>query len=65
MKYAVVGPVSKQVDKTEMENYIPVSILPTLGKVNPDIVYDVSQGSILELLLLNICIRDLFVDTKR
>ena len=65
MKYAVVGPVSKQVDETDMENYIPVSILPTLGKVNPDIVYDVSQGSILELLLLNICIRDLSVDTKR
>ena len=48
MKYAGVGPVSKQVDKTDMENYIPVSILPTLGKVNPDILYDVSQGSILD-----------------
>ena len=65
MKYAGVRPVSKQVDKTDMENYIPVSILPTLGKVNPDILYDVSQGSILGLLLLNIYICDLFVDTKR
>ena len=65
MKYAVVGPVSKQVDKTDKENYIPVSILPALGKVNPNILYDVPQGSILELLLLNIYIRDLFVDTKR
>ena len=65
MKYAGVGPVFKQVDKTDMENYIPVSILPTLSKVIPDILYDVSQGSILGLLLLNIYICNLFVGTKR
>ena len=65
MKYAGVGPAFKQVDKTDMENYIPVSILPTLSKVIPDILYDVSQGSILGLLLLNIYICNLFVGTKR
>ena len=65
MKYAGVGSVFKQVDKTDMENYIPVSILPTLSKVIPDILYDVSQGSILGLLLLNIYICNLFVGTKR
>ena len=65
MKYAGVGPAFKQVDKTYMENYIPVSILPTLSKVIPDILYDVSQGSILGLLLLNIYICNLFVGTKR
>ena len=56
MKYAGVAPVFKQHDKTDKENYIPVSIFPALSKVNPFILYDLSQGFILGPLL--------FVDTN-
>ena len=39
MKYAVVIPVHKKDDKTDKDNYIPISILPNLSKVYERLMY--------------------------
>ena len=40
MKYADVTPIHKKDDKTDKENYRPISILPNLGKVYEKLIYN-------------------------
>ena len=40
LKYADVRPVFKKDDKTDKENYRPISILPNLSKVYERLMYD-------------------------
>ena len=40
MKYAEVTPTHKKDNKTEKENYCPVSILPNLSKVYERLMYN-------------------------
>ena len=40
LKYANVKPVFKKDDKTDKENYRPISILPTLSKVYERLIYN-------------------------
>ena len=40
LKYADVKPVFKKDDKTDKENYRPISILPTLSKVYGSLIYN-------------------------
>ena len=39
MKYAEVTPIHKMDDKTDKENYYPISILPNLSKVYERLMY--------------------------
>ena len=40
MKYAEVTPTHKKDDKTDKENYRPVSILPNLSKAHERLMYN-------------------------
>ena len=40
MKYADVTPIHKKDDKTDKENYRPISILPILSKVYERLMYN-------------------------
>ena len=40
MKYAEVTPIHKKDDKTDKENYCPISILPNLSKVYERVMYN-------------------------
>ena len=40
MKYAEVTPIHKKDDKTDKENYRPISILPNLSKVYERLMYN-------------------------
>ena len=40
MKYAEVTPIHKKGDKTDRENYCPISILPNLSKVSERLMYN-------------------------
>ena len=40
MKYAEITPVHNKDDKTDKENYCPISILPNLSKVYERLVYN-------------------------
>ena len=40
MKYAEVRPIHKKNDKTDKENYLPISILPDLSKIYERLMYD-------------------------
>ena len=40
MKYADVIPIHKKDDKTDKENYLPISILPNLSKVYERLMYN-------------------------
>ena len=40
MKYADVTPIDKKDDKTDKENYRPISILPNLSKVYERLMYN-------------------------
>ena len=40
MKYAEVTPIHKKDDKTDKENYCPISILPNLSKVYEKLMYN-------------------------
>ena len=40
MKYADVLPIFKKNDKTDKENYSPISILPNLSKLHKRLIYD-------------------------
>ena len=40
MKYAEVTPIHKKDDKTDKENYCPISILPNLSKVYDRVMYN-------------------------
>ena len=40
MKYAEVAPIHKKDDKTDKENYRPITILPILSKVYERLMYN-------------------------
>ena len=40
MKYAGVTPIHKKDDKTDKENYRPISVLPNLSKVYERLMYN-------------------------